>query len=69
MWVIEPDGTLRFRSVEIVRSERDRVLISAGVREGDRVCVSALDAATDGMKVRVYDDDAASGARAREDAA
>lgn len=50
--VIDEDNILRFRDVEIVRNMRDDVLISHGLSAGDEVCVSPLDAATEGTHVR-----------------
>ena len=54
--LVDGDGRLRFRQVSVLRSTRDRVLISAGLLEGERVCVSALDTVTDGMAVQVIDE-------------
>ncbi len=45
-------GVLRFRSVTVLRRERDTVVIGSGLAAGDVVCVSTLEAATDGMRVR-----------------
>jgi len=53
VWVIDGDDRLRFREVRVLRSERDRVLIDAGLEAGERVCVSPMEAVTDGMRVRV----------------
>lgn len=47
--------TLHRRRVDVLRVEHDRVLLRDGVAVGDSVCVTALDAATDGMRVRVVD--------------
>ncbi len=47
--------TLHRRRVEVLRTEQDRVLLRSGVEVGDQVCVTALDNATDGMRVRVVD--------------
>jgi len=47
--------TLHRRRVEVLRVEHDRVLLRDGVAVGDSVCVTALDSATDGMRVRVVD--------------
>jgi len=52
LWVVE-DGVLRVREVEVVRADRDTAYLSAGVSDGEAVVVSALDAVTDGMTVRV----------------
>ncbi len=53
VWVVDGDGRLRFRAVEVARVEADRVLVAEGLEAGDRVVVSRVDAATDGMAVRV----------------
>lgn len=51
VWVVNDDH-LRFRPVEVLRAERDVVLISAGLENGERVCISPMEAVTDGMRVR-----------------
>jgi RND family efflux transporter MFP subunit len=51
--VIDDDNRLRFRDVEILRRTESDVIVSSGLAEGDRVCVSSLAAVTDGMRVRV----------------
>jgi len=50
--VIDDENRLRFRDVVILRTERDRVLVTEGVAVGERVCLSTLEAAVDGMTVR-----------------
>jgi len=55
--VIDAQDTLRFRDVELLRMEHDKVLLSAGLEAGERVCVSALQAAVDGMPVVPIDED------------
>ena len=55
--VVDDDSRLRFRDVEILRSTSDEVIVHAGLAEGEAVCVSPLDTVTDGMLVRVVDDD------------
>ena len=51
--VVDGDNRLRFRDVEVVRLEGERAIVGDGLAAGDAVCVSPLDIATDGMKVRV----------------
>ncbi|MBD3853261.1 MAG: efflux RND transporter periplasmic adaptor subunit [Acidobacteria bacterium] len=51
VWVFD-DGSLRILDVDVARADRERVYVSAGLVEGDEVIISALDAVTDGMKVR-----------------
>ncbi len=46
-------GKLVKRTVEVIRSDRDRAYIGEGLAPGDAVIVSLLDVATDGMTVRV----------------
>jgi RND family efflux transporter MFP subunit len=59
--VVDDESRLRFREVEILRTDRREVVIRAGLREGERVCVSPLEAVTDGMRVRVLEDEPANG--------
>jgi len=51
VWVFD-DGSLRILDVDVARADRERVYVSSGLEEGDEVIVSALDAVTDGMKIR-----------------
>jgi len=53
VWTVDEEDRLFFRDVNIFRVEGDQVLISSGLEQGERVCLSSLDAATDGMRVRV----------------
>ncbi|MCZ6784315.1 MAG: efflux RND transporter periplasmic adaptor subunit [Proteobacteria bacterium] len=50
--VVDDDDTLRLRKVEILRRERDRVMVRAGVAAGEKVCISPLPVSVDGMRVR-----------------
>ena len=51
--VVDGDDVLRMRTVEILRRDRDRILVRAGIEAGERVCTSPLPVSVDGMKVRV----------------
>jgi RND family efflux transporter MFP subunit len=51
--VVNDESRLEFRPVEVLRSERERVVIGAGLAAGERVCISPLRAPVDGMAVRV----------------
>ena len=55
--VVDESNRLRFRDIEILRSTSEEVLVRAGLAEGEAVCISPLDTVTDGMLVRVVDDD------------
>lgn len=54
--VVDEDDRLRFRDVEVLRIEGENVLITGGLEDGERVCVSVLQAPVDGMQVRPVDD-------------
>jgi multidrug efflux pump subunit AcrA (membrane-fusion protein) len=56
--VVDHESRLEFRSVEVLRTEREQVVIGEGLQAGERVCVSPLRAAVEGMTVRVAGDDA-----------
>ena len=56
VWVVDAESRLRFRSVEVLRTARDQAVIGAGIDGADRVCISVLEAAVDGMRVRVAGD-------------
>ncbi|HEB89243.1 MAG TPA: efflux RND transporter periplasmic adaptor subunit [Deltaproteobacteria bacterium] len=56
VYVIDPEDRLRFRTVEVLRTERDRFVVGDGLEAGDRVCTSPLQAVLDGMQVRVIED-------------
>ncbi len=51
--VVDENSRLRFRNVEVIRAERDSVVVSGGIRPGERVAISPLEAAIEGMQVRV----------------
>ena len=51
--VVDPESKLRFRRVNVVRLERERVLIDSGLQEGELVSLATLTTVVDGMKVQV----------------
>jgi RND family efflux transporter MFP subunit len=53
VWVVDDEGRLVFRKVDVARPQGDEVLIKAGLRQGDRVVVSQLKTATNGMRVKI----------------
>lgn len=61
VYVVDSGETLRFRTIDVFRKERDSVLIRDGIESGERVCASPLEAAVDGMSVRVADEGLAGG--------
>jgi RND family efflux transporter MFP subunit len=53
VWVVDQNGQLKFRTVEVARLTPNAAILEAGLKEGEMVVVSSLKAVTDGMKVRI----------------
>ncbi len=51
--VVDAESRLRFRRVDVLRTEHERVIVGAGLEPGERICISPLRAVTNGMRVRV----------------
>ena len=51
--VVDEESRLRFREVSIARYEQDRILIQSGLKDGDIVNISPIQAVVDGMEVSV----------------
>jgi RND family efflux transporter MFP subunit len=51
--IVDPDGTLRFRAVTIGRDDGDKVQLSAGVSDGERLVLNISNQLSDGDKVRI----------------
>ena len=49
--LVSSDNKLTFRAVKVSRSTRDDVLVSEGIKAGDRVLATALAVVTEGMEV------------------
>ncbi len=56
VWVVDEDSRLRFRDVEILRATETEVIVGSGLSAGELVVLSPLDATTDGMAVRIADE-------------
>jgi multidrug efflux pump subunit AcrA (membrane-fusion protein) len=54
--VVDAEGRLRVRPVEVLHTERETVVIGDGLEPGDRVSISALEAVVDGMLVRIAEE-------------
>ena len=52
VWVVDNDGRLHFRNVDVARVQGDEVMVQAGLEKGERVVITLLKAVTDGMAVR-----------------
>lgn len=53
VYVMKPDNTLEKRKVEVLWRRENIVLVSAGVKSGEKIVVSPLASAVDGMKLRL----------------
>ncbi len=53
--VVDAEDRIRIRPVEVLRHDGERVLARARLVPGERLCLSRLENATDGMKVRPLD--------------
>ncbi|MEA2064586.1 MAG: efflux RND transporter periplasmic adaptor subunit [Gemmatimonadota bacterium] len=53
VWVVDDKDRLVIRPVEVIRREQEMVLISEGLRNGERVILTNLTGAANGMKVRL----------------
>ncbi|NIP13567.1 MAG: efflux RND transporter periplasmic adaptor subunit [Pseudomonadales bacterium] len=56
--VVDSENSLRFRDIEPLRLYKDEVLVQAGLAAGERVCVSPLQTAIEGMPVQPVTDTA-----------
>ncbi len=52
VYVINDENRLEIRTVEVLSTSKDTVLVSTGVKVGDKVVTSTIPAAVDGMEVR-----------------
>lgn len=55
--VVDDEDRLRFREVSLLRMTGDTLLVSDGLEDGERVCLTPLVAVSDGMRVRTEQDD------------
>ena len=54
--VVDSESRLRFRDVNVVRLEREQVIIDLGLEEGELVSLATLATVVDGMKVQIQFD-------------
>lgn len=61
--VVDTENRLRFRDIQPLRLYKDNVLINAGLLPGERVCVSTVQTAIEGMAVNPVADSSAQAVR------
>jgi RND family efflux transporter MFP subunit len=49
---VDSEDRLRIRSVEILRREKNRVLVKSGLNAGDRIVISSIDVPIEGMRIK-----------------
>ncbi len=54
--VLSADNRIHFRPIKILRPEREFVVVESGLAEGERIAISPLPGAIDGMRVSVAED-------------
>jgi hypothetical protein len=54
--VVDTENRLWFREVDILRLENDRVVLNGGLEDGERICLSPIQAIIEGMRVNVVDE-------------
>ena len=57
VWVVDADSRLRYRDVVVLRTTEAELIVSEGLGDGELVVLSPLDATTDGMTVRISDEE------------
>lgn len=50
--IVDDDNRVRFREVDVLRMNGEEAIIGKGLDRGDKVCISTLEAVTEGMKIR-----------------
>ncbi len=53
VFIVDSDNRLRFRHVDVLRIVANRAYVQGGLAAGERVCISVLENAVDGMSVRL----------------
>lgn len=52
VWIMDETGRMKIRKVGTVRIERDEVIIDKGIEEGEKIVLTNISGAADGMKLR-----------------
>ena len=56
--IVDENDRLQFRDVVVLRINDDQAVVSSGLSDGERVCLSNLSAVTNGMRVRIFGEEA-----------
>lgn len=55
--VVSKESSVTTRPVKVLRTEKDDVIVSEGIEDGEQLCVTALTAVIEGMEVKVVSRD------------
>jgi RND family efflux transporter MFP subunit len=55
--IVDTENRLHRRQVDVLRIDRDQVLVKGPLAEGERICVSPLQVVVEGMRVRPVEDE------------
>jgi RND family efflux transporter MFP subunit len=58
VWIADDQNMLRIRPVKILRNEKTNVIVQSGLSDGDRVVLTKIMGAADGMKLRPLEGEA-----------
>jgi RND family efflux transporter MFP subunit len=53
VYIVDQENRLRFRTIDIFKREKERVVVQAGLKTGELVCVSPMETVVEGMEVRI----------------
>ncbi|MFQ5736476.1 MAG: efflux RND transporter periplasmic adaptor subunit [Thermodesulfobacteriota bacterium] len=56
VWTVDEENRLRIKEVEPLRVEHEEVLLAKGLEGGEKVIITTLSGAADGMKLRPFSD-------------
>ncbi len=51
--VVDDEARLHFRQVEVLQRNREQVYVTAGLENGERICISPMDTPVENMRVRI----------------
>jgi hypothetical protein len=66
VWIMDDQGTLDIRSVDIAFRGQDKVLITDGIRDGELLVTSNLPSPVQGMSLRLKDSETTNPAEAKK---
>ncbi len=55
VWTVDANNAMKIKKLDILRTDQDTVLVKGGLSDGDRVVLTTLTGAADGMKLRVLE--------------